>query len=281
MRKVAHWLEHLANKGIDKERALAGTGLMACDLDDFYPTPIQYRNLLRNIVSLSPPGIGLELGKQFSIADLGALGFAALSSSTMLEVIALVRRYGGLNEIATVYSEMIVGDDWIVTHATTFPLGECLPFHIEEQLLKAMKEIESYTGVPLNFKRLYFSYGEPAYVEKYHEIFRCPLYFGCDENVWLIDSSYRELPVKLANPEVARICEKQCAKLMASHGPRLGTIIRKRLIMYSRPYPSLAEMARTLGLSVTALQRKLRDEGETFAEITDAVRKDFAVDYLS
>lgn len=282
MNRISRWLNHLEKKGIDKASVLANTGLSIDNLGNVRLKPAQYRALLRNIVRLSPPGIGFELGSLSNIADMGVLGYAALSSKTMHDAAAILRKYYSLTEIAAAYREEIVGGDLIITQASSFPMVDLQPFHIEELLTRSIKDSEAYTGIAHRYKRIDCAYDEPAYVDQYRARFDCPLRFGQKENVWLIDASHRDLPVKHSNPEVAQLCETQCAKMLASqHHSHFGIMIRERLIFTPGKYPTAEEMAAQLNISAASLKRHLREEGESYGEIVDSLRKTFAIEYLT
>ena len=51
--------------------------------------------------------------------------------------------------------------------------------------------------------------------------------------------------------------------------------------MVKPQFPTVQQVADHLNVSVRTLQRKLKQEGFTFQEVMDQLRKDFAMDYLS
>jgi hypothetical protein len=68
------------------------------------PSITQYRAVLRRVVQLSPPGIGIDLGLDTAIADEGVPGYAALSSATLRDVNALLTKYLPLVQAFTLYT---------------------------------------------------------------------------------------------------------------------------------------------------------------------------------
>src|SRR5262245_44634279 len=79
MHKLGYLLRRMEARGTPARTILAGTGLRIADLNDpdCRPSVTQYRAVLRRIMELSPPGIGIAMGLESTIADEGVLGYAA------------------------------------------------------------------------------------------------------------------------------------------------------------------------------------------------------------
>ena len=285
MNKLNYLLKRMEARGIAATTLLAGTGIQVAELEraGYNPSVTQYRAVLRRIVEHSPPGIGIAMGLESTIADEGILGYAALSRATLRDINALVKKYVQLTEFLIRYSDAVVNGEWHIEFAAVYPMGDVLPFLIEEIFARSKAEFKIYTGVDIPFKQLDLAYSEPPYAALYHEVFRCPLRFNQDRNRLTVDAKYLDLPIVFSNPEVAKLCEEQCAKLLGAinHSSNVGAEVRRRLILNPGKYPSLAEMSAEMRLSVTTLKRKRREEGETYQGILDLTRKDLAIQYLT
>jgi AraC-like DNA-binding protein len=283
MNRLGHLLRRIEARGIATRTLLAGTGIQRNDLSrpTFSPSPTQYREVLRAIVERSPPGIGLELGLETTIADEGVLGYAALSSATLRDVNALIKKYHQLVENVVHYSDAVHKGLWHIEFTTLYPMADVLPFVMEEIFARTRVEFKAYTGIDIPFQHLELTYAAPPYAQMYEEIFRCPVRFLRPRNELIVDAKYLDLPIVLSNPEVARLCERQCAKQLGTENPKdVGAEIRRRLILNPGKYPCLAEMSAAMRLSVTSVKRKLRAEGETYQGILDLTRKELAIQYL-
>lgn len=285
MNKLAYLLKRMEARGVRSRALLAGSGLEVGDLKNpaCRPSITQYRVVLRRIVELSPPGIGIAIGLETTISDEGVLGYAALASATLRDVNALIKTYLPVVDELTVYSDDVVKGEWHIEFDTTHPMGDVLPLLIEELFARSKSEFKAYTGVDIPFKRLELAYPEPPHGQMYRDVFRCPIRFGRARNRLVVDAKYLDLPIVFSNPEVCRLLEQQCAVLLGeiNHSASLGATVRRTLVLNPGKYPSLGEMCATLGHSPTSLKRKLREEGETYQQILDGIRKDLAIRYLS
>lgn len=285
MNKLCSLLKRMEARGVEAGTCLAGVAIQVSDLSDpaYKPSVTQFRAVLRNIVAASPPGIGIALGLDASIADEGVLGYAALSSATLRDVNELIKTYHSLVEHLTLYSDTMAHGEWILDFTTTYPMGDVLPFMIEELFARSKVESKIYTGIDIPFKHMELVYPAPPYAALYSEVFHCPVRFNQDRNRLVRDARYLELPIVLSNPEVCRLLEEQCARLLGArnNSAKLGEAIRRRLILHPGKYPLLAEMSAAMGLSPTGLKRRLADDGETYQGILDDFRQDLAIQYLT
>src|SRR5262245_10824381 len=98
MHKLGYLLKRMEGRGISTQTLLAESGIQLNDLrhPTYTPSVTQYRVVVRKIVELSPPGIGIAMGLETTILDEGPLGYALLSSATLRDVNALVERYYSL-----------------------------------------------------------------------------------------------------------------------------------------------------------------------------------------
>ena len=284
MNRLKFLLDNMDARGVSRQQVLANTGISAdgLDLQECRLSIEQYRVLLRNIMTLSPPGEGIRMGLRSTIADEGVLGYASLSSSNIREVNDLTRKYHRLSDPFIAYSDSVVDDEWLLEFTPIFPLGDVLPFVIEDLFARSVVEFRMYTGIVKKFKGLYFSYPEPPYVSLYEETFQCPLYFEQSANKIVVDASYLDSPIIYSNPEVCKLCEAQCEKLLKETNQSEGicTDVRRQLLLNPGKYPSLEEMSRLLHLSPATFQKKLRDEKESYRDILNNIRRDLAIQYL-
>ena len=284
MNNLNSLLDRVARRGVSQQQILAGSGVSAADIArrGFKPTVTQFRTVLSNIVALAPPGIGLSIGLDCNISHYGMFGYAALSSATLRDINRLAEQYHVLVDEFTEYANSEVNGEWRIQFATTYPLGDALPFLMEELFARTRTETSFYIGKEIQFKSLDLAYPEPSYGRLYREVFQCPIRFDRGKNQVVVDAKYLEHPVIFSNPEVCRLCEEQCAKILgeSNQSHSLSTEIRRRLLLNSSGFPPLAEMAAGLGMNPAFVQRKLREERETYRGLLESIRKDLAIEYL-
>jgi AraC-like DNA-binding protein len=210
------------------------------------------------------------------------LGYAALSSATLRDVNVLIKRSKPLVEEFTLYSDAIVKGEWHMEFTTAYPMSDVLPFVMEELFSRSNAESMAYTGVDVPFKQLHLTYPEPAYAKLYRKHFGCPVRFSQKRNVGVVEGKYLALPIVFSDPAACRLCENQCTRLLGplQDSTSIGAAIRRRIILHPGNCPSLHEMSVAVGVSATTLKRKLRDEGETYQHIVDAIRREVSIMFL-
>ncbi|MAG31533.1 MAG: hypothetical protein CL908_11665 [Deltaproteobacteria bacterium] len=120
-------------------------------------------------------------------------------------------------------------------------------------------------------------------VSEYERVLGCAVRFR--QPVWAIAFSDEVLKMTIAgaNPAVARALESEATQRLAA---MTSPLLRARVEALLRGEPSTgarspAQIAKSLGLSVRTLQRHLRDEGTTFREVRDDVRRQEAIRLLA
>ena len=285
MQKLDYLLKRMEARGVLADSLLDGTGIQPGDVGNpaYMPSVSQYAAVLRRIVELSPPGIGMKMGLEVRVLGEGLLGYAALFSATLRDMNEFSKTYKTLVSDFTLYSDSVENGEWHLKFDATCAMGDVLPFMIEEMYARVKAAQQSYTGVDIPFKRLDLAYPEPHYGKMYRDLFRCPVRFSQKQNCLAVDAKYLDLPLVLSASEIGSLLEAQCAQLLgvANSSTSVGVAIKRHLILNPGNYPTLAEMSALMALSPASLKRKLKAEGETYQGILDSIRKDLAIRFLS
>lgn len=139
-------------------------------------------------------------------------------------------------------------------------------------------------GRRLPILEAHFAYAKPAHVQEYNLLFYCPLHFDQDKTVLRFDNSILQLPV-IKQPEDLKDMLKNApgnfltkpnntASVSAQIKQLLGT-------EFDREFPAFEQIADTLHNTTQTLRRRLKDEGSSYQEIKDQVRRDVAIFHLS
>ena len=283
--RLTFYLARMAERGFSGDQVLNGTGLAADDLSDerFRPKPDHYRGVIHNMLALTgQPFLGIALGHEFKISDLGVLGYAALSSSKLAESRDLFRKYDALVEHIITPRSSVEGERWLTTLTESFPLGDIAPFAVEEFVSRTMSLATALTNQPFPVLELHMTYAEPERLDVYVERFACPMYFNQTRNLVVWDVEHFEDPISFANQEVFSLLEQQCQMLVnrLADESLLSTKIRDNLVKTPGEFPTLEEMARRLNMGARTLRRRLVDEDLTYQQILDDTRQDLAIQYL-
>ncbi|NUQ48341.1 MAG: AraC family transcriptional regulator [Phycisphaerae bacterium] len=284
--KIDFYLERMQRRGFTAEQVLEGTGLRIDRLDDPHgrPKPPQYRQIILNMLSLTgDPNLGICLGQEFKISDLGILGYAALSAPTLKASRELYDRYRDLNEQHVFASRNYIANGrWFSEIQDVHRLTDVLRFGIEEFVSQTIELASSLTNRPFPVLELHLTYPQPADVSRYIRRFNCPIYFNQPRNVVVFDINRLQDPISLANDEVFKLCARNCELLAAKNRDKtvLAESIRNYLMNNPGNFPTLDEMARQLKMGARTLRRRLVEEGMSYQQILDQTRQDLAVQYL-
>jgi AraC-like DNA-binding protein len=128
-----------------------------------------------------------------------------------------------------------------------------------------------------------FRHAAPSDTREHEALFRCPLEFGAEYAEVELDQAVLDLPLPHANETYLAIFQQQVeralARLPAPSGIAASVRAAARAALSSGDC-SLEGTARVLGISPRTMQRKLRSEGTSFAELIDALRREMAAAYL-
>lgn len=286
MTKVQYYISKLKLLGYPATDVLANSGVSVEEAEDFsfQLNPEQYRLVIRNILSLTENDrIGLELGAAYSLADLGVLGYAALSSKTIMQANDVMLKYGDLNaKILTIEGSPKGENRWCVEFKEIFPLGDLLPFAVEEYAARIQAALVQMFNGSAGFIEVNFSYDKPDSVERYGDFFSCPCFFNQPKNILYIDMAVLETPVSFANETIHKLCEEQCDKLVREITGAQGLAEKIRGFLYNHPgvFPSTDGIASELNMNTRSLRSQLQLEGTTYQNILEETRKSLAIDWL-
>lgn len=132
-------------------------------------------------------------------------------------------------------------------------------------------------GRPLELTRVDFRGTEPGQVEKYRELFQCPLHFGQPRDVLFFDRACLEWPVvhtEYSLAEFLRTAPYQLLIMDARAGnDNVSAQVRAMLGHdFQQGVPGFDTISQALNVSAPTLRRRLRREGTTYQLLKDQAR---------
>ncbi|MBN7796912.1 AraC family transcriptional regulator [Parahaliea mediterranea] len=284
--KISYYLKRMAYRGFSESEVLDGCSIRssANPSEGFRAAPDQYRKVISNMLRLTGcESLGLELGAEIKVSDLGVLGYATLSSTTLAQARTVIHRYHNLNEYLVLPLDHIHGNKWTCELKEMFPLGGLIRFATEEFITRAMALSSTLTDREFLPLEVHLQYPEPAYGSKYSKIFGCPIYFDQPKTLIHFDARRLDDPIVMADEDVFSLCDQLCSQLIKQqqHSDKISERIRYILLNMPGSFIGLNEMAEKLSISPRTLARRLRSEGITYQELINTLRKELALEYLS
>lgn len=279
-RYVSSWLTLLSARGISPEQVLAGTGLLANDLQS--PGWVSQRDVERafeNGLQLTgDAGLGLALGLSLNLSSHGALGFAGLTAQNTRDAVRQMLHY--LPLITSLVGIVLEEDDvnglcrLVVTPLPGLspPTGAAMAqivlgsfFRMADYMLGGPnRDARLHLAVPRNEQILRYV-DEP---DRHRILFEAPRHLIefplvlLEQELALADEHGRE--------QAIRLCEEEMAELKRRRG--LSGHVHFLLLGEGPPFPGQEQMACRLGMSGRTLHRRLHEEGTSYRELLLRVR---------
>lgn len=230
------------------------------------------------------PNLGLHLAQDVRDTNGYDAGLLMLMSSRSMRVglerLAQFQRYWGDGERAKIVDTrggaavryMLVGtaDDY------QRQSDECAM----AEILIGFRAISGRDVVP---RVVRFRHPAPADTTEHTALFRCALEFRAPHTEIDFDDASLDAPLPHANETYCLIFQAQVERALARLPGRSGTTEQVRAAAQAALLGgqcTLSGTARTLGMSVRTLQRRLRDDGTSFGELVDSLRRELATEYL-
>ncbi|NQD92998.1 helix-turn-helix domain-containing protein, partial [Pseudomonas sp. CrR25] len=152
-----------------------------------------------------------------------------------------------------------------------------------ESLLLIWHRLGSWLiGQRIRLEQASFAYAEPAHSGEYDLLFPCPRRYTADSTSLLFHSRYLGMPLLQDERTLKQFLEHSPADLLArpDGGDCLISQIRRLLGRDCSSWPDLEAVAKQLHMSPQTLRRHLREEGSSFQELKDHLRRDLAIYHL-
>jgi len=148
------------------------------------------------------------------------------------------------------------------------------------ELLVGFRAISGRDVVP---RAVRFRHPAPADVREHEALFRTLLRFSAPHTEIEFEDRDLDAPLPHANETYFTIFRAQVERALGRLPGKSGTAQDVRAAAQaalSSGQCTLAGTARALGTSERTLQRRLREEGTSFAELVDCLRREMALEYL-
>lgn len=129
-----------------------------------------------------------------------------------------------------------------------------------------------------------FTYAPPVHVDEYRMLFHCPLAFDATRNAIHFQARYLDWPVAQTPRSLKCFLRDAPGNLLVIPDNDNSVTAQVRACLgrdFSQELPDFEEVALRLKITPQTLRRRLREEGTSYQEIKDNIRRDAAIAYLS
>ncbi|REE07534.1 AraC-like DNA-binding protein [Paraburkholderia sp. BL27I4N3] len=288
--EVLALLSVLNEQGCATHDALTGTDIEHRALLD-WRTKIslcQQLQLHRNGVRMmSATSLALAAGRRLRLSSFGFAGGAFASADSLATAIEMTNRFAPLMgakfhlKLRKEGSEAVLGFEFL----HSFDIQEqrfCIELEMSKMLTLLREAISPdfrLTSVALNTSAELGGTNNREYAITFgtYPSFNAP---NCEmrfDSRWL-----RANPVARCNL-MYESCVASCERIM-SKVERCDDVcmrVKNRLLSYTDTLPTLTELAQWMNVSPRTLRRKLADQGMSYNQLVDEVRKQLAINFLS
>ena len=172
--------------------------------------------------------------------------------------------------------------DWVRLSVDNSGLWD--PDHfLTESLLVIWHRLGSWLiGQRIRLEEATFTYPAPEHLESYDLMFPCTRRFSAGSTSLLFHTRYRDMPLLQDERTLRQFLQHSPADLLArpDGGDNLPSQIRRLLGRDCNHWPDLEALAHQLNTSPQTLRRHLREQGSSFQELKDQLRRDLAIYHL-
>jgi AraC-like DNA-binding protein len=277
------FLEQVRLVGLDPDEIRTAAGLTPADLEDPDERLAGDRYAgLWDAAAVRDRRLATALARQWRPEMLGVIGYVMASSGTVHEAFAAWQRFTRL------IGEPLVPQ--IEVAADRFFFRRALPPRIvanglfpETAVAGTAVLVEQLTGVLPPIREIRFQHREPPHVGELRASYGCPVMFEQPETTVEFPPDVAHLPVRRPDPGLRRFLERHASALAARLSDETLTAERVRACIidaFQQGEPSQRVVARELAMSERTLQRRLQEEGTSFATVVDRARRELAEQYL-
>lgn len=263
------------------ETLLEGSGVDPASLlqnDCRVPQQV-FAALVRRAMSLTgEPGIGYHLGLQMKASYHGVFGQAAMVARNIREAIELAQAYTRLHSaIMTLHFEEQEGQG-ILRFEESLPQYELGNVGAQFMLLGFATMGESLTGKPVTGIGM-VKVPKPDYFPRYQHLLPGQVRFNQPFNGLVFATEILDRPLVMSDPIAARLAREQCKQELnrLAGNPSMHRLVRDLAFDELQGFAAMEEVAATLHLSPRTLQRRLSEEGTSYREVVEHIRRDRAL----
>ena len=225
----------------------------------------------------------MRLAARQGIDILGPLALEIRNCPTVADALASLSKYvavirPGLE--VTTESDRRAGTTFVRVSLVTGHAGNISQL-LELTMSVAQGILTLLSGGQAKALRISFEHGSVAALASYQAIFGVNVRFNCEHSGFLFRSADLALPIANGNPLLHKIAQAYLDTHFAA--PDTAVTARIRALVPTLLAPGMCHhvrVAKTIGLHPRTMQRRLSEEGTSFAAIVDEVRYELAQRFL-
>lgn len=260
-----------------------GLDLMMLEAPD-NQVPVQYYRLALNRAAevTGERNFGLLMSQRQSFDKFGVLGYLARHAPTIEVMISNIDQYLRTHDMASVTDFRVTNKTALLTLRQTSVAGISTVQHTELAMGLVVKLVR--IAVSKNWKphAMYLERMRPDDCRVYQRVFGCPVYFGSSASGLEFPAEELQTPLATSDPGLYALLHTYVDQIDTAQKRDFTSVVRDRIAArLDNKTTALDDIASSLSLTPSQLQRKLKEEGVSFQDVLQDVRYNTACQYLS
>jgi len=256
--------------------------------EECYVEDAIYNTVLERAIELTDDDFfGLHLGEHMNLAAAGLIAQISHTSKTVKEALEYCCQFANL-ACSSLPMSLDEKPDHYVVSINPRPLWEeqapiALRHTAEGILAFNIREFHSLLHQKHNPIAIHLPWKSPQNPAELERVYGCPIRFEQKQIAMLLEKQHVEAKIATSDYALLRIlvayAEEKSAQLENKQG--FAAQVKQSVIALVKPaFPTVEQVAGHLNLSPRTLQRRLQEEGLTYKQLLDELRKEFAFGYL-
>ena len=278
--------------GVDPLPLFAAAGIphdIISDAEQRIPVANMWKLWRAAVEKTANDAFGLEAAEYMFPTYLNALLFAMQASASLRECVGRLQRYAkGVTTIAEIQvteQNTEQGRELWISLDSDNSGSDQRPHQPIDAFVAVLSRLLAdllRQGKEGALRGIHLQRPEPENIQRFREFFDCPLQFSQSDNLLMLDAALLDQPLPSANSTIALMNDQLLNEYLSRLNNESVSLRVRKEIMALLGTDQLTQdaVAERLNMSSRNLHRKLADEGASFKELLDVIRKDLALRYL-
>jgi AraC-like DNA-binding protein len=234
--------------------------------------------------ALDDSAFGLHLAEQTNPREAGLLFYVASSAKNLGEALTLYERYFRIVNEAVRLKLMRTPDGVVVGIDFLGLSRQGIRQNSEFGIAVLLKALRETTGRNIHPTKVTFALGRISDLREFKRFYGCPVEFGASSDQLAFSNETLAVPLVTSDRHLLKTLRPVCDAAARERGTAKETLRAfvenevQRLLPNGKV--SRQTIAKALALSERTLMRRLADEGTTYAEVVDQLRRSLALQYI-
>ena len=244
-----------------------------------------WREILDDIQQqIKSPALGLEIAAHVQPKHLGIIAYIAQSCETMGEALSRYFDYHRLIFDGSPLKIESFPDGYLGIHWTTLPSPLITQITDEIAIALMVQFLRHFLSTKdIQLHQINFAHAKPQNLKIYENFFQCPVKFNQPQTELIFPMHVMTVPLSHGDQTLQKLLMQQAQALLNDlpNSSQIDERLQQNILLgLQKNLYQIGEVAKQLNISIRQLQRHLQNQGTTYQQRVQEVRKLLAVQYL-